>query len=215
MTEGQERSNLNQMKSLKSLIESLLFVAGRPVSLKEIAKSTGQSVEEVKKVLEDLTSEHENSGIIILEQNQTYLMSTNPANSKTVKDFLNTELREKLTDASIETLAIITYKQPISRVEIESIRGVNSQYSLRLLLMRGLIERVQSETDGRAGLYKTTHEFLQHMGIGKLKDLPDFEELTAKIKPPESFSTAQFDISPPPLSDIGEGKGEVANKDST
>ncbi|MDP3741277.1 MAG: SMC-Scp complex subunit ScpB [bacterium] len=176
---------------IKSIIESLLFVAGRPVSLKELALATDQHPEEIKKILSELIAEHENTGIVILEQNSSYLMTTNPAHSKTVKNFLNTELREKLTDASIETLAIIAYKQPISRAEIESIRGVNSQYSLRLLMLRGLIERTQSEKDARMALYRTTHEFLQHMGINNTKELPDFEELTAKVKPPDDVTLPQ------------------------
>ena len=175
------------MQDLKSIIESLLFVAGRPVSLKELTKATGANLDEIKSAVQELIFEKENSGIVILEQNNSYLMTTGPANSRAVKDFLNAELREKLTDAAIETLAIVTYKQPITRAEIESIRGVNSQYTLRLLMMRGLIERAQSEKDARMGLYRTTHEFLQHIGLKHLKDLPDFEELTAKVKPPEGF----------------------------
>ncbi len=175
--------------ALKSLIESILFVAGRPVQLKELLKVTGKSQEEIEAAIAELKKERAASGILILEQNQSYLMSTNPANSPAVKDFLNAELREKLTDAAIETLAIITYKQPVSRAEIEAIRGVNSQYTLRLLMMRGLIERILSEKDSRVNLYRTTHEFLQHLGLRGLKDLPDFEELTAKIKPPEGFTT--------------------------
>lgn len=173
---------------LKSIIESVLFVAGRPVSLKELAKITQRPVEEIEQALRELKADHDNSGILLLEQNQTYLLSTNPAASPVVKEFLNAELREKLTDAAIETLAIVAYKQPVSRVEIESIRGVNSQYTLRLLLMRGLIERFTNPHDARANLYRTTHEFLQHLGLKDIKELPDFQELTAQVKPPEGFN---------------------------
>ena len=174
---------------LKPLIESLLFVAGRPVSLKELARVTGKKEAEVAELLAALIAEKKNTGIVILEQNRSYLMSTNPQNSEAVKSFLNTDLREKLTDAAIETLAIITYKQPVSRAEIEAIRGVNSQYTIRLLLMRGLVEKVQSPKDNRSHYYQTTHEFLQHLGLSSVKDLPDFAELTAKVKPPEGLST--------------------------
>ena len=174
---------------LKPLIESLLFVAGRPVSLKELARATGKKEAEVAELLAALIAEKKNTGIVILEQNRSYLMSTNPQNSEAVKSFLNTDLREKLTDAAIETLAIITYKQPVSRAEIEAIRGVNSQYTIRLLLMRGLVEKVQSPKDNRSHYYQTTHEFLQHLGLSSVKDLPDFAELTAKVKPPEGLST--------------------------
>lgn len=179
------RSNINHV-NLKSLIQSLLFVAGRPVSLKELAKTTGKDEAEVSTALAELIIEHKDSGIVILEQDKKFLMSSNPANSTQVKDFLSLDLREKLTDAAIETLAIITYKQPVSRAEIESIRGVNSQYTIRLLMMRGLIEKAAHQ-DARANYYQTTHEFLQHLGLTSLKDLPEFAELTAKVKPPEAF----------------------------
>ena len=180
--------------NLKSLIESLLFVAGRPVSLKELQKITERSPEEITKAIEELKSERKDSGIVILEQGKKMLMSSHPQNSSMVKDFLNTDLREKLTDAAIETLAIITYKQPVSRAEIEAIRGVNSQYTIRLLMMRGLIEKA-AHKDHRSNFYQTTHEFLQHLGLSSIKDLPDFTELTVKVKPPEQFQTPT--ASPP------------------
>ena len=101
-----------------------------------------------------------------------------------VKKFLSLELREKLTESAIETLGIILYKQPVSKSEIENIRGVNSQYILRLLLIRGLIEKIQSPSDKRMQLYKTTLEFMQHLGIKDIKELPDFEELTKAIELP-------------------------------
>lgn len=183
--------------NLKSIIESILFVAGRPVTLKELQKITGKSGEEVGAALAELTSVRQNTGIIVLEQNESYLMSTNPDNSAAVKDFLNTDLREKLTDAAIETLAIVTYKQPVARAEIEAIRGVNSQYTLRLLMMRGLIEKDVNRQDQRSNFYRTTHEFLQHLGLQTIKDLPDFTELTAKVKPPEGLSTAVTNESSP------------------
>ena len=176
--------------NLKSAIESLLFVAGRPVSLRELAKITGKSEEEIRNAIEEIKAGSEASGIVILEQNKNFLMTTNPENSDLVKDFLNADLREKLTEASLETLAIIAYKQPVSRAEIESIRGVNSQYTIRLLAMRGLIERTHSGSDSRVSLYRTTHEFMQHLGLKNMKDLPDFAELTAKVMPPDSLEPA-------------------------
>lgn len=183
--------------NLKTVIESILFVAGRPVSLKELANVANTEVLEIEKILRELIAEKKDSGIVILEQNQSYLMSTNPENAAAVKTFLNAELREELTQAAIETLAIITYKQPVSHPEIEAIRGVNSQYTLRLLLMRGLVEKIPSPKDSRLNLYRTTHEFLQHLGLKSLSELPDFEELTAKVKPPEGFDASNESASSP------------------
>lgn len=176
--------------NLKSVIESILSVAGRPVSLEELMRACGKSKEEILSALSELKNQHADSGIVLLQQNESYLLSSNPENSNLVKEFLNAELREKLTEATIETLAIIAYKQPVSRAEIESIRGVNSQYTLRSLLMRGLVERVASPKDLRTSLYRTTHEFLQHMGLKDIKELPDFEELTKSVTPPPGFTSA-------------------------
>src|SRR3989344_1772962 len=173
---------------LKNIIESILFVAARPVDIAELEKCTGQPRADIIAAVEALQADRKNSGIIILSQHGGYLMSTHPESTEPVKNFLNAELREKLTEAAIETLAIVAYKQPVTRAEIESIRGVNSQYTLRLLLMRGLVERTANSKDARVNLYRTTHEFLQHLGLSDAKDLPDFEELTAKIKPPENFA---------------------------
>jgi segregation and condensation protein B len=118
---------------------------------------------------------------VLLESNGTWQVATNPQNAAGVKAFLNAELRERLTDVTVETLAIIAYRQPISKAEIEAIRGVNCQYSIRTLLIRGLIARIADQNDGRQVLYQTTHEFLEHMGLSSVKDLPDFDTLVAKI----------------------------------
>lgn len=173
---------------LQKLLGSILFVSGRPVTLKDLEKTTGAKGEAIKSAIADLQTLLSQSGVVVLENRNSYLMSSDPKNSDIIKSFLNIELREKLTDAAIETLAIIAYKQPIPKHEIEAIRGVNSQYTLRLLMMRGLVERVASAKDGRMNLYQTTHEFLQHMGIKNPKELPDFGEITKDIKAPEDLT---------------------------
>ena len=144
----------------------------------------------MQSALDELSTEHKNSGITLLENNGEYQFSTDPENSTVVKDFLNADLREKLTDATVEVLAIIAYRQPISKAEIEAIRGVNSQYSLRHLLMRGMIEKVNNPNDARSIYYQTTTEFLQHLGLQSIKDLPEFEKLVENIKLPEAPAIA-------------------------
>ncbi len=171
---------------LKSQILSILFVAGKPVSLPELMDVLEITEDELKSAIADLVSQNQASGIIILAHNNRLQLSSNPDNSSAVKKFLALELREKLTDAALETLAIILYKQPVSKAEIENIRGVNSQYSIRHLLIRGLIEKIQSPSDKRMQLYKTTLEFMQHLGLKDMKDLPDFEELTKNIELPQA-----------------------------
>ena len=174
------------MEQLKSTIESILFVAGKPLSISALAKILEKKQDEIEKALAEIAEARKESGVVLLEASGLWQLSTNPKNSTEVKEFLNTELREKLTDATVETLAIIAYRQPISRSEIEAIRGVNCQYSVRHLLIRGLIEKVSNPNDSRQNLYQTTLEFLQHMGISSIKELPDFESLVEKIKLPEA-----------------------------
>ncbi len=170
---------------IKSAIESLLFVSNRPLTIKNLVKLLSVEETQIQTALEQLVSERKTSGIVVLNNNGEYQLATNSGNSTLVKDFLNADLREKLTDATVEVLAIIAYRQPISKAEIEAIRGVNSQYSLRHLLMRGMIEKTTNPGDARSVYYQTTTEFLQHLGLSSTKDLPEFDKLVENIKLPE------------------------------
>lgn len=173
------------MTSLKSQLESILFVSNKPLKASALAKILEIAETEIVKALDEIAQEKKASGIVLLKASDGYQFSTNSENSPQVKNFLNSELREKLTDATIETLAIIAYRQPISKSEIEAIRGVNSQYSVRILLMRGLVEKVANPNDARGSYYQVTTEFLQHLGLTSIKDLPDFDVLVKEIKLPE------------------------------
>lgn len=177
------------MEKLQSQILSILFVASKPVSLKDLQDTLEITDEELRAAVASLVANNATSGIIVLSLGDKLQLASSPDNSSQVKKFLSLELREKLTDAALETLAIILYKQPVSKAEIENIRGVNSQYSIRHLLIRGLIEKIQSPSDKRMQLYKTTLEFMQHLGIKDMKDLPDFEELTKNIQLPTTPAT--------------------------
>ncbi len=174
------------MQELISQIESLLFVSNKPLTLKQLIKLTDSGEQSVKQALEQIASDRTDRGIVLLDAPDGYQLATNSTNTEVVKNFLNADLREALTEATIEVLAIIGYRQPISKAEIESIRGVNSQYSLRALLMRGLIEKIPNPEDGRGSMYQVTTEFLQHMGITSVNELPEFQELVAKIQLPET-----------------------------
>jgi len=176
-------------------LESILFVSNKPLRVKDFAALLHMEGAEISAALDALVNERKNSGVVVLENNGQYQLATSAANSTAVKDFLNSDLREKLTDATVEVLAIIAYRQPISKAEVESIRGVNSQYSLRQLLMRGLIEKIPNPSDARGSLYQTTTEFLMHLGLQSVKDLPEFEKLVAEIKLPESTQILQETIS--------------------
>lgn len=168
---------------LKKSIEAILFISGNSVSVSDLASTLNAKKEEVKQAVQNLKESLSGHGIVITESNDTYQMATDPNISSAVKKYLQSKLREKFTEASAETLAIIAYKQPISRAEIESIRGVNSQYILKLLQQRGLIEKTSSSSDARVILYQITHEFLHHLGIESIEELPDFEKISENITP--------------------------------
>lgn len=173
------------MELIKKL-ESVLFVSSKPLSTEQLAKFVATSEQETATALTELMERKKNEGIVLLNVNGYWQLATHPENVELVKSFLNADLREKLTDATVEVLGIIAYRQPISKAEIESIRGVNSQYSVRQLLMRGLIEKVANPNDSRSNLYQVTTEFLQHLGLQSVNDLPEFEKLTSSIKLPET-----------------------------
>lgn len=172
------------LSKLKSQILSILFVSSKPVTLAELEASLDVELNQIRQAISEISADNHSSGIILLANDNKLQLATNPDNSASVKKFLSLELREKLSDAALETLAVIAYRQPVSKAEIENIRGVNSQYTIRHLLIRGLIEKTGSLADKRVQLYKTTLEFMQQLGLKDMSELPDFEEITKNIQIP-------------------------------
>lgn len=159
----------------KAALEALLFAAGEPVPISSIVKTTELSESEIKRLMEELIAEFRdrNSGIMIAEIADGYQMVTNPDFSMWVKKFKNISQSSKLSPPTLETLAIIAYKQPITKIEIDQLRGVNSDGAVKSLLDKRLIRIVgRKETPGRPFLYGTTKEFLQYFGLKNLSDLP-------------------------------------------
>ena len=172
-------------KDIKSILESLIFVVGKPISIKKLAKIVNIKESQVKNVLNELRQDYQGRGIKILARGNAVLWRTVPIHSQYVKELLTEELQENLTRAALETLAIIAYRGPVTRSQIEQVRGVNSVYILRNLLMRGLIDRERSKKDARFWEYQPSFDFLRHLGIKDVKELPDFEELYKEEMPIE------------------------------
>jgi len=166
------------MKELKSKIESILFVCGDPLTMKKIAKILAVKESDIDKAVEELMEEYKDKGISILRKDGKVQMVSSSTNSEVVQEIVQSNLSDELTPAALETLAVISYKEPITRPEIDSIRGVNSVFSLRALLMRGLIEKTQLSGDKKEVVYKTTLDFLKKLGISKVNELPEYEELS-------------------------------------
>lgn len=161
---------------LRCLIESLLFVADEPVRVDRLAAALEASVEDVQAALETLTLEYAGRGLRLQHKRQHVQLVTAPEAAEHVRRFLGLELTTKLSPAALETLAIVAYRQPVTRAQIESIRGVNSDSVLRTLVHRGLVnEQGRLEQVGRPILYGTTFEFLQQFGLTSLEQLPALE----------------------------------------
>lgn len=177
--------------SLKSLIETILFVYAEPIGAEKLAKITKQKKETMLEALQNLKEEYQDRGVVIIEKDGEYQLGSNPENSRIVEDLVKSEFTEELSRAAVETLAIIAYKGPITRADIEFLRGVNSSFTVRNMLMRGLVERIENPKDARSYLYRISFDFLKHFGLTAIEELPQFKEFREKkVELPEEVSSA-------------------------
>ena len=176
-----------------SILESLLFAAGdEGLSLKQMAEVLEVDELKVSEIIEDLRQEYEqaNRGIMIVQLAGTYQLATKKENAAYLKKLVDSPHTSALSQAALETLAIIAYKQPITRAEIEEIRGVKTERPLHTLVSKVLIREVgRAEGTGRAYLYGTTKEFLDYFGLKSLKELPQLPE-----KVEEEFIQEEADL---------------------
>lgn len=158
-----------------------MFVSGEPLMLIELKNTTDIPEPELKQLLDEMMEEYKerNSGLLIVEIANGYQIVTNPRYAQWIKKFKNTAASGKLSMPALETLAIIAYKQPIIKAELEQIRGVNSDGVIKTLLDRRLVKIMgRKEVPGKPLLYGTTREFLQYFGLKDLTELPTISELT-------------------------------------
>ena len=168
--------------NVKSILEALLFINERPIEIGELTEVLEVSRKETEVALEKLSLEYKerSSGICIVKVAGGYQMCSAPDNETWVKKMYQERTKQKLSMASLETLAVIAYKQPVTRVEIEAIRGVNVDGVARKLSELGLIKIAgRKDVIGKPFLYITTRKFLEYFGINTLKDLPKLEEFAA------------------------------------
>lgn len=169
---------MDQQK-LKSIIESILFISGEPVKISKIAKITFARLPEIENAIMILQNDYASArGLAIIKKEDEIQMTTSPENSSFVSELVKGEIQENLSRAALEILSIIAYRGPISRMEIDAIRGVNSTYTLRTLLMRGLVERMENPKSARSYHYKVSFDFMRHLGIDDIGKLPDWENLS-------------------------------------
>ena len=174
MNEAQTSSTLH------ANIESILFIAGEPVGEKKLAHVLGVSLETLKEELIKLKETYEtnhHSGLTLLFHKDQVSLVTKPEQAPLIELLTKETLQESLTKTQLEVLAIIAYRGPISRPEIEAIRGVNCSFTLRNLLMRELIEREGNPANLRGYVYTLSAPFLMTLGLGAIEDLPDYVKL--------------------------------------
>jgi len=172
-----ELSEIKSKYTLAAMIEVLLFVAVMPISVSQFAASLNESVKSVEMSLHELDEHYRKTrGLRLQWKGEKVQLVSSPELSQIIEDFLGIDTTTTLSQASLETMAIIAYKQPVTRPMIEEVRGVNSDGVVRNLLSKGLIEEVgRAEGVGRPILYSTTTEFLNHFGLTSINELPPFE----------------------------------------
>jgi len=174
----EEKNDLN--KSLKvAELEAILFAAGDPVKVEQLQKFLKLSPKQWEVVLSKLTEKYNqvDSGLQIVEKGSKIQLVSKAKFAQEVAKFLGKALNEELSRATLETLAVVAYRGPVTRVQIEHIRGVNSSFALRTLSLRGIVDRKENPLDNRSYLYEVSFEFLKNLGLKKVEDLKDYDKL--------------------------------------
>ncbi len=192
-TKAELKPTSEKSLTLAARVEALLFVAPSSTSVKQMADSLGVSTQRITTAIDELQEILSARGIRVQENKDRYQLTTAPELSDEVELFLQLESTARFTAASLETLAIVAYQQPITRPGVDAIRGVNSDSVIRNLLSKGLIEETgRSDGPGRPILYGTSPEFLQYFGLSSIKDLPEIDiKRAVSLSPQEEDATQQ------------------------
>jgi segregation and condensation protein B len=189
--------NLRTMENILARIEAFLFHYGEPVSASKIAKSLklkeAETAEALVALAEALRSDA-SRGLCLVQTNNLFQLATKPELHDVRKNIMEDEWKSELTPAGQETLSLIAYLGPVSKIMIDYIRGVNSGFIIRNLLVRGLVERAPSKTHHHSFDYFVTHDFLNHMGLSRVEDLPEYEKYRNSIS---AFAEQGVEVTPP------------------
>ncbi len=179
--------------ALEHKLEAALFYKGEPESRRVLAKLLGVSMDEFDEVVVRLGNSLENRGIRLLKVEDQLELVTAPETSEVVTAMRKEELVRDLGKAGSETLAVVLYRGPVSRADIDYIRGVNSAFILRNLQVRGLVKRIQNPSNARSFLYEATPELLKHLGIATVGELPNYEETLKELRSFEDEKDVQHE----------------------
>ncbi|KKU68047.1 MAG: Segregation and condensation protein B [Parcubacteria group bacterium GW2011_GWA2_47_16] len=181
--------------TLDAKIEAVLFWKAEPMAVSRLAKIFTVTADEIKKTLPVLETKLHGRGVTLVIKDDEVALRTSSDVSDLIDSLAKEELTRDLGKAGLETLSIVLYQGPISRREIDYIRGVNSNFILRNLLVRGLVEKIDNPKDQRSFLYRPTFDLLSLLGISKTEDLPEYPSVRKEIEaftvaPPETESNA-------------------------
>jgi segregation and condensation protein B len=166
----------SNMAEINAALEALLFIAGEPLDIETLAKLLESDEESIQQGLNTLEEKlKQGRGLTVLRAPEGVQLVTNDQHAPLISRFLKRGIREHLSPATAETLAIVAYRGPIHRAGVEAIRGVNCSFTLRLLTMRGLVDRFPSQKDSRIFLYRVNADFLRHLGVTGVEALPDYQ----------------------------------------
>lgn len=181
-----ENRDSSEQERWPSIIEAVLFTMGQSVELHQLAVAIGQDEKTAKRVVQDLMERYkrEARGMEIIELEKSYQMCTKPEFYENLIRVAATPKKQVLTEVILETLSIIAYKQPVTKLEIEKIRGVKSDHAVNRLIEYNLVQEVgRLDAPGRPALFATTEEFLRRFGIGSKENLPDLDPVrTEELK---------------------------------
>lgn len=172
---------IHHRMNTESQIEAILFWEAEPVSREKLAEIIGKSAEEIDKAISSLEGILSGRGLRLQIKDDEVTIATAPEMSPLIEKLAKEELSKDIGKAGLETLSIVLYRGPIARRDIDYIRGVNSGFILRNLLVRGLVERIQNKEDERVFLYRPAFELLSYLGISKLEELPDFAKVQEEV----------------------------------
>lgn len=180
--------------TLDAKIEAILFFRAEPVKIPWLAEVLGVSSDDTHEALSLLQGKLSERGIVTVFKDDEVMLSTAPEMSEVIEKIAKEDLSRDLGKAALETLTIVLYKGPIARSEIDFIRGVNSNFILRSLQTRGLVERITGESGERSFLYRPTFELLSHLGITRIEDLPEYGEFRTRVEESiEEFITSKHE----------------------
>jgi segregation and condensation protein B len=185
----------NVSMPISQQLEAILFWKAEPISFKKLATLLNVDVGTIQNGLVELENTLKGRGLTLVRTDEEVMLGTAKELSPLIEQLTKDELTRDLGKAGLETLSIILYQGPISRADIDYIRGVNSQFIVRNLLIRGLVERVDNPKDARSFLYKTTLQLLSHLGVSKIEDLPEYTQVRTDI---EGFKQSHQEPTPTP-----------------